>query len=384
MKKLFLLAGMMMIFILPAPSQLTVSKSGQSIFGKRMYQNLPGFPTLASVEKEISVSRPLVPVDTLASAVFLGRSTDNAGGYITFGSNKNVWIGEGMSSNSAWWDMMHLGFVNGIKASTRNGILFQYVSTPNSGNRPLQIYTDVSANSFVVSSDSRLKSNVKTLSQSAGLLSDLNPVSYTLVSQSAMREKNDIKSADILTEVEGTDTDVNDKSPIAPDSRIRYGFLAQEVKELFPALVIENGDGTLGIDYIGFIPLLVDAIRDLESRVREQEDEIAVLGGSDAIRKKSAATVRERLLAEGCVLEQNSPNPFSATTTIGCTLPETVSEATIFIYDLQGQQLLRRELSERGSTGVIIEASSLAPGMYIYSLIADGAEIDSKRMIVTD
>ncbi|MDE6446994.1 MAG: hypothetical protein K2L35_01610 [Muribaculaceae bacterium] len=114
---------MMMIFILPAQSQLTVSKSGQSILGKRMYQNSPGFSTLANVEKEISISRPLVPIDTLASAVFLGRSTDNAGGYITFGCNKNVWIGEGMSSNSAWWDMMHLGFVNGIKASTRNGIL---------------------------------------------------------------------------------------------------------------------------------------------------------------------------------------------------------------------------------------------------------------------
>jgi len=30
-----------------------------------------------------------------------------------------------------------------------------------------------------------------------------------------------------------------------------------------------------------------------------------------------------------------------------------------------------------------IEAAELAPGMYIYSLIADGKEVDSKRMIVT-
>ena len=31
-----------------------------------------------------------------------------------------------------------------------------------------------------------------------------------------------------------------------------------------------------------------------------------------------------------------------------------------------------------------IEAAELAPGMYIYSLIADGKEVDSKRMIVTE
>jgi len=31
-----------------------------------------------------------------------------------------------------------------------------------------------------------------------------------------------------------------------------------------------------------------------------------------------------------------------------------------------------------------IEASEFTPGMYIYSLIADGKEIDSKRMIVTE
>lgn len=46
--------------------------------------------------------------------------------------------------------------------------------------------------------------------------------------------------------------------------------------------------------------------------------------------------------------------------------------------------MLKVDINERGAVNAEIEASSLAPGMYVYSLIADGIEIDSKRMIITD
>lgn len=44
----------------------------------------------------------------------------------------------------------------------------------------------------------------------------------------------------------------------------------------------------------------------------------------------------------------------------------------------------RIDISERGSISCALDASALQPGMYIYALIADGTEIDSKRMILTD
>ena len=51
---------------------------------------------------------------------------------------------------------------------------------------------------------------------------------------------------------------------------------------------------------------------------------------------------------------------------------------------LQGKQVMKLAVEGRGSTSVTVDGSTLAAGMYIYALIADGREIDSKRMILTD
>lgn len=50
-----------------------------------------------------------------------------------------------------------------------------------------------------------------------------------------------------------------------------YGFIAQEVKEVLPNVVKENSNGYLAIDYIQFIPLLLQEIKDLNKRVEELE-----------------------------------------------------------------------------------------------------------------
>ena len=50
---------------------------------------------------------------------------------------------------------------------------------------------------------------------------------------------------------------------------------------------------------------------------------------------------------------------------------------------MNGKQIAEYPVSERGNAQVIIEGSSLEAGMYMYSLIADGNVIDTKRMILT-
>ena len=82
-------------------------------------------------------------------------------------------------------------------------------------------------------------------------------------------------------------------------------------------------------------------------------------------------------------LYQNSPNPFNAETSIRYTLPENVVNAELYIYNLQGNQIRKYSISERGEGCLHINASELEAGMYIYALIADGKEIDTKRMILT-
>ena len=124
---------------------------------------------------------------------------------------------------------------------------------------------------------------------------------------------------------------------------------------------------------------MVNAVRELKSEIQE-------LKGTERAKKvrmsgiNTIETPNESVVAQ---LFQNSPNPFNSVTTIRFTLPESVLNANIYIYDLQGKQVMCLPVDERGASQVSTNGSGLQPGMYIYTLIADNQEIDSKRMILT-
>ena len=82
-------------------------------------------------------------------------------------------------------------------------------------------------------------------------------------------------------------------------------------------------------------------------------------------------------------LYQNTPNPFNTTTEIKYFLPEGSTNAYIYVFNLQGNLLLTYNLSDNGFGSVIINGSSLDAGMYIYSLVINGQEAETKRMILT-
>ena len=64
-------------------------------------------------------------------------------------------------------------------------------------------------------------------------------------------------------------------------------------------------------------------------------------------------------------------------------LPEVTSQASLIIYNLEGKQLKNIQVNERGTATVKISGSELNPGMYLYTLIADGKVVDTKRLILT-
>ncbi len=51
---------------------------------------------------------------------------------------------------------------------------------------------------------------------------------------------------------------------------------------------------------------------------------------------------------------------------------------------MNGRQLKQIKLTERGNGKVTIHGSEQAAGIYLYELIADGKEVDVKRMILTE
>jgi hypothetical protein len=68
---------------------------------------------------------------------------------------------------------------------------------------------------------------------------------------------------------------------------------------------------------------------------------------------------------------------------IAIFLPKSVNQASLNVYNLQGIQIKSFVLNERGNIPVTIEGNSLKAGMYLYTLIADGKEVDTKKMILT-
>ena len=191
---------------------------------------------------------------------------------------------------------------------------------------------NVSAPQYLTSSDARYKENVERLENIGDKFMGLNPVTYRM------------KDLGVAPSDE-TQAEASKQSAI-DDSNIRYGFIAQEVRELFPDLVYENEDGYLSIDYQGFIPILVDAVKELKGVVERQNEEIDKLKQNGQIRKSPASV--ENLSEIRTRLWQNSPNPFDSETVIRCELPEETLEAMICVYDLTGAQRLCRNIKERG------------------------------------
>ena len=93
--------------------------------------------------------------------------------------------------------------------------------------------------------------------------------------------------------------------------------------------------------------------------------------------------IKEEVVVKASV-SQNTPNPFSESTTIQYALPNDVVTALLCVYDLNGKQLIQKKLTDRGYASVTLHGGELPAGMYLYSLIADGKVIDTKRMILTE
>lgn len=82
-------------------------------------------------------------------------------------------------------------------------------------------------------------------------------------------------------------------------------------------------------------------------------------------------------------LNQNYPNPFNPSTTIQYDLPKA-SNVKIEVYNVIGVRVatLVDDQKTAGSHTTQFDASSLASGMYLYRLLADGALIATKKMML--
>lgn len=204
-------------------------------------------------------------------------------------------------------------------------------------------------------SDIHLKRNIKPIENSLEVLQKLNGKTYYF-----SRKEFNMKGAD------STD-------------KMSYGFIAQEIQKVLPDLVQANDDsvGTLAINYSGFIPIIVEALKSQQSVIKNLEMQIELL----KIASASPTTTHEN--NKSSKLLQNVPNPFVNDTEIGYIIDDLSSNAFINIYNLQGLEIKSFNINSKGQSKVIVKGSDLRPGIYFYCLIIDEKLIDTKQMILT-
>ena len=227
----------------------------------------------------------------------------------------------------------------------------------------------LTANQVVQSSDFRLKDNIVSLStreeSTLNKLLDMNVVEYNYKPMIPSLEVPDSVSMADVVKTAGLDT-----------GKKHIGLIAQELKELYPNLVVEGQDGYLGINYMEIVPLLIRSIQELNEKVNVLEKNT-----EDGAMSRSVNGVGD-IAAKCTVLYQNTPNPFTERTTIRFSLPEDAQNAYIYIFDMTGK--MQKQIPVDASMqSITINGYELSAGMYIYSLVVNGKEMDTKRMILS-
>ncbi len=163
-------------------------------------------------------------------------------------------------------------------------------------------------------------------------------------------------------------------------SKQHYGIDVNQLEQAFPDLVYEQEDGTKSINYVEMVPILVQAINELNAKIEMLENRGESANEKNAQSAEDKGDSEDKLLLLS--LGQNKPNPFSNSTTIEVCIPEDVQKAFIYVYDLQGKKVEQVDIIAHGKQNIQLTSANLADGMYLYSLIADGKVIETRRMIV--
>jgi hypothetical protein len=130
--------------------------------------------------------------------------------------------------------------------------------------------------------------------------------------------------------------------------------------------------------------VLTQAIKEQQAMIAQQQVRIEQLEKNIKLNAMDATENKgvDVLSAPTNFLDQNVPNPFTTATTITYRIGTNFTRAQLGVYDRTGAELKLFEITD--ANGVVrIEADTLKPGMYLYSLIIDGIAVDTKKMTLT-
>lgn len=369
----------------------TMTSDGKTAFGKLRDTSNPFTKKLAKVEIENLASNDInnpvgLRIFSTTNQFGTGESvgfditqtsgSSNTGGKIST-SNGTICTGlkivtqgteesVGISSSTSSFNARKIGFYGRvIGAGPFVAAVYGQVIGGNSNSYAGFFEGNVFTTGSYLASDKKLKENIIVEKNALERLSQLKPITYNY------KKINEI----ILSEEK------------------QHGFISQDFAVVFPELTKEitkpifdeNGEmksnySFKAINYSGLISVLTSAVNELNVEVEVLKKELAELK-NDEYMSEFNTTISSFENNEGFVLKQNIPNPFSDRTSIRYKLEGTSNNASLMIFDMSGKIVKEFKLSEKAGE-ITIGASQIGQGMFIYSLVENGQELISKKLIV--
>lgn len=217
-------------------------------------------------------------------------------------------------------------------------------------------------------SDSTLKENVSGISHALDKVLRLQGVTYNLKQSVA-----GINSSNKILEY--------------PSSR-KMGLIAQAVERVAPEVVTTTSDGIKTVAYGNLVGLLIEAIKEEDLKVTNLQHKldscIVLMHQSGSVLNKEMPVDSAALNVEQAKLYPCKTCPAKENTSIHCFIPATSKEASILVFDING--ILKKSIPINGKKEQFVSINDvpIAAGLYYYSLIVDGQEIDTKKIILTE
>ena len=282
-------------------------------------------------------------------------------------------LGQAGFATSGW----NYGVIGGISDDNVNGAGIFGTTNHNTGvyvggryagffDGDAYVTGTLTSYSLVTPSDIRLKENVVQLSseeescgETLASVMDMNIVKYNYTDRPSM---------------DSDTAQVKAKIPNAAKKQLHYGLIAQELQEIYPDLVIEGQDGYLGVNYVELVPILIRSIQELKQEI----DDVKGCGRENSRTLTGLGDSKSKLSR----LYQNTPNPFKGQSEIRFELADNIQEGAICIFDLQGK-LIKKYPVTSSMNSLTFNAYDFSEGIFLYSLIVNGVEVDTKRMFLS-
>lgn len=301
-----------------------------------------------------------------------------AGRSLPSGSNSRAIGMQGVAGNGQ--QGLNYGVIGGLIGATENGTGIFGTTLNHTGIQLLgryagyfngEVYVDnkITATSFVSPSDIRLKQNVESISENTRAGSTLeNVLNMNVIKYNYIDFHNYERSDTATANYQDSTQDIT--------ADTHYGLSAQELQSIYPDLVKTGQDGYLGINYVELVPILIRSIQELKAELDEVKET-----GDNAFGARSASSIGNAAFSSA-KLYQNTPNPFTERTEIRFSLPENTQDAFVYLFDMTGKMLKQIPI-DSSMQSVTINGYELQAGIFLYSLVINGQEIDTKRMILS-